>query len=215
MHRSFLTGSIGVFVFSLTSAMGQVSPQLITTPNQYEFASGAYYASRGATNATIKVHFIPGNPCVCGQVNFETQNVTAIAPQDYSAASGTLAFSGVIYLTFNVPIPAGIADQQTKSIHLVLTTNSGDAQAVISGGTAELYINMPPPPPLLITQQTNNVLNISWVDDGSGLVLERSDSLTSANWTVVGAWPTSVNGRLMVQDTPSGGMAMYRLRRYQ
>lgn len=213
MSRKFLPGLVLGILLGALATDAQVAPKLITGPNQFEFVSSAYFASRGATNATITVRFTPGDPSWTGSVNYSTTNGTAITNQDYAPVRGTLYFSGVSYLSFKVPV-AVTAPGSQKTIGLVLTPSPGDANAAILRGSALLYINVSSPPNLDISAGPNATVSISWVDDGTGPVLEKSTSF-GTNWTAVGPWPTVVNGRMTLSEPASAAMVLYRLRRPQ
>jgi len=219
MNTLFLNHSRPVsLLLALTcySAFAQVSPKLITGPDQFTFASGGFYCSRGATNALVTVNFIPGDPCWCGQVNYATQDGTAVAGQDYTPVTGTLTFNGTSRQSFAVPIRNNSTSSEQKTITLVLSTNANDSRVILTPrALAVLYINYPPPPALQISPGPNQTMNLSWVDDGTSLVLEKRDTLTSTNWTTVSAWPSSSNGKLTAVDTCAGATALYRLRRPQ
>jgi hypothetical protein len=199
-------------LFGLTS-LGQVAPKLITGPDQFEFISGSYFASQGGTNAVITVRFTPGNPSWSGSVSYSTTSGTAITNQDYQPVSGTLYFSGVSYLAFNVPISPKSAGGE-KTLGLVLSPSPADAGAQILRTNAMLYLNVLPPPNLEISAGPAGTILISWLDDGTGPVLEKSTEL-DGNWAAVGVWPSVVNGRMTVTDAASAAMAFYRLHRSQ
>jgi hypothetical protein len=203
---------LGVLFF-VRAANGQVTPKLISGPDQFEFTSGAYFVSQGTTNALIMVRFTPGNPSWSGAVNYSTTNGTAIPNQDYSPVSGTLYFSGVTYLSFSVPLVPHPGDEK-KNLGLVLSPSPVDASAHVLGGSAVLYLAVPPPPKLDISAGPSGTVSVSWLDDGTGPVLEKRTSV-GTNWTVVGVWPTLANGRMTVSDSASTSMAFYRLHRSQ
>jgi Calx-beta domain-containing protein len=207
--RTYLT-----LVLFAMGARSQVAPKLITGPDQFEFISAAYFASQGVSNAIITVRFTPGDPSWNGSVNYSTTNGTAIPNKDYAPVSGTLYFSGVSYRSFSVPIASRSAGQPEKNLGLLLTPSPGDTGAVILRGSALLYINLPVPPKLDISAGPNGTVSISWLDDGTGPVLEKSTE-PGTGWTVVSAWPTSVNGRMTVTEPAAVAMSLYRLRRSQ
>jgi hypothetical protein len=204
-----------VLALTCFSVSAQVSPKLITGPDQYTFSSAGYFCSSSATQVVVTVEFSPGDPCFCGQVNYATRDGTAVAGQDYTPVSGKLVFSGNSRQTFTVPIQINPSTGQ-KTVTLMLSTNSGDSRAILTPHPlAVLYLNHPPPPPLEISSGPNQTVNLSWADDGTSPVLEKLDNLTSTNWTTVSAWPSSSNGKLTAVDTASGGLCLYRLRRAQ
>ena len=212
MRKYPLPGILSVLLFA-PAANSQVTPKLITGPDQFEFISGAFFVSQGATNAMVTVRFTPGNPSWSGSVNYSTISGTAITNQDYKPVTGTLYFSGVSYLSFNVPISLKAAGGG-KSVGLVLSPSTEDASARILRGSALLYIAVPPPPNLDISVGSAGTVSLSWLDDGTAPVLEKSTAL-EPNWTTVGALPTLVNGRMTIVDSASAGMAFYRLHRSQ
>ncbi|HTL55550.1 MAG TPA: Calx-beta domain-containing protein [Candidatus Limnocylindrales bacterium] len=204
-----------LLLFVLRSpALSQVKPNLIVGPNQYEFVSGGYFVSQGVTNAVITVHFIPGDPSFSGSVNYATTGGTAVMNQDYKPVSGTLWFSGASYRSFNVPITVTNLTQQKKSVGLVLTPSPNDSNALILRNVSELVMNVAPPPALSIAAGPNGTVTISWQDDGTGPLLEKSIALGS-NWSVVGVWPSLINGRMTVTDVASSPASYYRLHRPQ
>ena len=197
-------------------AFGQANPKLITGPGQFTFATGGFYCSRGATNALVTVDFTPGDPSWYGRVDYATQEGTAIAGQDYTPVSGTLIFNGTSRQSFAVPIQMNSTSVEQKTITLVLSTNANDSRVILTPyPLAVLHINFPPPPALQIAPGPNQMVAISWLDDGTSPVLEKLDRITGTNWTAVTSWPTSSNGKLTALDTQSGSMALYRLRRPQ
>ena len=200
----------------VVSANGQVSPQIIVDPDQFTFTSASYFSTSGATNALVTVQFFPGTPCWCGQINYTSQDGTAVAGKDYTQVSGTLAFDGNSTRSISIPIKPNTTDQQEKTITLVLNVSPGDANAIITPRhQAILYLNVPPPPSLQITRTPNKTLAISWADDGTGPYLERLQDVSVGKWTAVGTWRTSSNGWMTVVDTSSMGSAFYRLKRAQ
>jgi hypothetical protein len=194
-------------------AQAEVVPKLIVGPDQFEFVSGAYYISQGGTNAVITVRFTPGNPSWSGAVDYSTTLGTAITNQDYKPVKGTLYFSGA-YASFSVPIAGNSQDPPNKTIGLILAPNPGDAGAVILRRSATLYIYVPPPPNLDISAGPNGTVSISWMDDGTGPLLEKSNG-PGSTWTLVTAWPAAVSGRMTVTEPASASMTLYRLHRPQ
>jgi hypothetical protein len=68
------------------------------------------------------------------------------------------------------------------------------------------------PLPLSIQTATNSSsLQLSWPVSGDRLLLEFSDSLSSANWQAVTNMPVVLNGQNFVQITRGAGSQFYRL----
>lgn len=205
-----------LFLLFVTSVTSQITPQDTTVPNEFRFSSAEYFVSEDATNAVITVHFSPGHRGYYGWVNYTLQDGTATANQDYMPVSGSLAFSGVPSQSFTVPIIMDSLDEERETIRLVLSPSPLDANAVITRSNATLnIINVRPIPTLRIAGGANGTLTISWLDDGTNPVLEKSVASPAANWSVVTTAQTTVNGRCSVTETPSSGMALYRLRKPQ
>jgi len=202
-----------LFFLFATSATSQVTPQDTSVPNAFRFSSAEYYVPEDATNAVITVEFSPGHRGYYGWVNYTVQDGTATANQDYTLVSGSLSFSGVPSSSFTVPIKMDSLDEELETIRLILSPSPFDANAIITQGSATLNIvNVRPVPTLEIVAGTNGTLTISWNDDGTNPILEKSAASPAAKWSVVTAARTLANGCCSVTEVPSGAMAFYRLR---
>jgi hypothetical protein len=217
MKKHIFSGGLQ-FCLSLTllvaSAQGQIAPRDTVIPNQFEFTSARYFVSNGATNAVITVRFFPGGRDWSGSVNYATRDGTAIANRDYTPVNSTLSFSGVAYRSFTVPL-TGAPQEQPKTILVVLTPSSFDANAILTRSNAALNINLPSPPNVAISPGTNGTVIVSWPDDGTEPLLEKLQTSTGTNWDSIASVPADGNGRCEYTDVPSIGMALYRLRRPQ
>lgn len=200
------------FLFA-PSAPSQITPQDTTVPNEFQFSTAEYFVSEDATNAVITVQFSPGHRGYYGWVNYTVLDGTATANQDYTPVSGSLSFSGIPSRSFTVPIKMDSLAEEQETIRLVLSPSPFDANVVITRSNATLnIINVRPVPTLEIFAGTNGTLTISWHDDGTNPILEKSTASPAAKWGIVTAARTTANGCCSVTEVPSGAMAIYRLR---
>ena len=96
---------VGALVaFAAQWSPGDVTQQDTTMPNRFEFTQAEYVVDENATNAVITVRFYPGNRAVAGSVAYTTEDVTAIAGEDYVGVSGNLWFSGWEPRCLTVPV---------------------------------------------------------------------------------------------------------------
>ena len=214
--RQLCFGRLGFFLVLLlvvNSAPSQITPMDTTAPNQFEFTSVRYFASKGTTNAAVTVHFAPGNRSWSGSVNYLARDGTAISNQDYTPVSGLLSFSGTSYRSFTVPLIPGSSNQQ-KTIFLFLTPGPSDPNATITRSNAVLNINLPPPPNVEITAGQNGSVVVWWSDDDTDAFLEKLTP-PGTNWSALSAGFADGHGLRYCTDVPCDGMALYRLRRLQ
>ena len=102
-------------------------------------------AAEGGT-ATFTVTLTPtGGPVT---VQFATANGTAVAPGDYTAASGTLTFAaGETTKTVTVPVAADCAAEPSEAFTLVLS-NPGGGAAISDGSATATVTDVDCPPPV-------------------------------------------------------------------
>lgn len=207
-------GLAGCIVLAATQmpARAQSVPKDTDIPNEFFFVSAQYCATQGATNAVITVGFRPGNRGWSGSVNYATRDGTAMSNQDYTPVNGTLNFSGVSYLTFDVSVSPG--QSLPKTVMLDLSPSPNDPAAMITRSNAVLSVHFPPPPDLKIASGPNDTVSVSWPDDGTDLVLEKRVT-PDTSWNYVSPPSKDGNGICSVIDVRSGDAAWYRLRRAQ
>ncbi len=105
-----------------------------------QFSAATYSVAEDAGNAVITVTR-SGGTAGEARINFATSNGTAVASQDYTAASGTLIFAeGVTTQTFNVPITDDGLAGPDKTINLTLSAPGGSG-SLGTPATAVLTIN--------------------------------------------------------------------------
>lgn len=182
-------------------------------PNSYQFTSPRYFASAGSTNVTAFVSF---SACMgrSGYVNYQTVDGTAVAYRDYTPKNGTLFFPS--WYSPALPVEIQIKPQQSgampKTVRLILTTNQYDQSAAGIPTEALLMINLPPPPNLAISGATNGTVTISWLADGTDILLEKAATPSATNWTAIASSAGSEGLRVVIDET-SGSAGFYRLRR--
>jgi hypothetical protein len=185
-------------------------------PNSYAFSSAQYFASGSTTNVTVAITFSCGCPGLSGHVDFTTADGSALAYQDYMPTNGSLTFANCYSPA--VPVQIQIKPQRigtpTKTIRLLLIKSASDPGANLSTA-ALLTINLPPAPNLTIQRETGDSVTISWLADGTDVLLEKSISPVSTNWTSIDLFPWFDGGTRYVTDTTSNTCAFYRLRRPQ
>src|SRR3954453_14068715 len=170
VHMSSKRFYLGIaFLVCATLTLGaSVSPKSTSGPYQYGFASDAFYAEGGATNATITVGWRPANSSYCcGSVNFATADGTAVAGSDYAQASGVLNFSDPAARTFDVPLHPSTSTVD-RTVRLLLSNS--DASCVIS--PSEVMLTLLAPRPKLAVVRANNALRLSWPASASNYVVE-------------------------------------------
>jgi hypothetical protein len=185
-------------------------------PDTYMFTTSGYFASQGATNASILVTFIAGQRYEDkGWIDYSTSGGSAIPGVDYEPVSGTLWFNyGPVGATFSVPLKLNPTNHEVRTIGLELSAGSNSRATIDSRGSALLYINFPSPPQLQIVAAPGNNVSISWVDDGTGPDLERRLSITSTNWVTLRTWQF-INGHGVFVEPATNRTALYRLHRAQ
>jgi hypothetical protein len=86
------------------SSLGDVTQQDTVVDNRFEFTQAEYVVAEDATNAVIPVRFHPGHRGISGSVPYVTEDITAIAGEDYISVSNILSFSGWTPRFITVPI---------------------------------------------------------------------------------------------------------------
>ncbi|MGB2608339.1 MAG: Calx-beta domain-containing protein, partial [Isosphaeraceae bacterium] len=131
---------------TLTGDTSEFSNALSALPISMQFLTAAVSVDVSAGSALIDVHR-SGNPKAIVSVNYATSNGTAVAGQDYTAASGTLTFQpGEFDKTFSItllPNPSQAATSVT--VNLALNQPTGGS-TLGSPSTAVLTINNNMPP---------------------------------------------------------------------
>jgi Calx-beta domain-containing protein len=104
------------------------------------FSAKAYSVDESAGVATITVNRKSGTASRV-MIDFTTQNGTAVAGTDYTAASGTLIFgSNELSKTFTVPIQDDSTPETNKTVLLLLSNPRGGATLPAGGAKATLTI---------------------------------------------------------------------------
>jgi hypothetical protein len=128
------TVAAGKFITAVATNAGGSSSELsqcrqvVNEPaGTLQFNSAAYSVAESGGNLTVTVTRTGGaNGYV--QVNFSTVNATAIAGQDYEAASGTLYFGpGETSLTFDVPVNEDTLDEANETFLVKLINPTSGA----------------------------------------------------------------------------------------
>jgi hypothetical protein len=110
-----------------------------------QFNSAAYNVNEGAGTATITATLNTSSP-LTATVNFATSDGTAIAPGDYTSASGTLTFTpGITTAAFTVPIVDDSLDENNETINLALSSPNGAALGAPNTAVLTIADNDPPP----------------------------------------------------------------------
>jgi autotransporter-associated beta strand protein len=125
---------------SYTLTVSETAPPAETTTPSLSIADVAVSQPvSGSTEAVLTVT-LSVSPSSTVTVNYATENGTALAGADYTATSGTLAFtSGQTSKTITVPVAAGSLPQgSSKNFGVKLTE---PVNATVSRGTATVTIN--------------------------------------------------------------------------
>ncbi|MFN7962914.1 MAG: Calx-beta domain-containing protein [Thermoanaerobaculia bacterium] len=141
-------------------------------PGQLRFSNNSYNVNEGGGNATITVQRVGGDDGAVA-VNFATQNASATAGLDYTAASGTLNWGDQdsSAKTFNVAILEDSLVEGSEGLNLRLSNPTGGA-TLATPNVASLVIadndQAPPPGPCvddantLCLEQNRFKLQIAW-----------------------------------------------------
>jgi hypothetical protein len=119
------------------------------SPGILQFNSATYSANEGAGIASITVTRTGGNSGSVS-VNYVTQNGTALAASDYTAANGTLAWANgdAAAKSFSVPIINDTDVESNETVNLFLSNPSGAMLGSLSTATLTLVDNDSAPPPV-------------------------------------------------------------------
>jgi hypothetical protein len=138
---------------------------------EIRFESGSYRAGEIETSATITVS-LSGTSEVTATVDYATADGTAVAPDDYAAASGTLTFTpGVTVQSFPVYMQD---DELFEGDETVALSLSNPVSATVGTGAAELTIVDDE------TMPTLSVADAEGTEDGGPLTFAVSLSGPSA-----------------------------------
>ena len=131
---------------TLTGDTSEFSNALSALPISMQFLTAAVSVDVSAGSALIDVHR-SGNPNAIVSVNYATSNGTAVAGQDYTAASGTLTFQpGEFDKTFSITVLPNPSQAATSvTVNLALSQPTGGS-TLGSPSTAVLTINNNMPP---------------------------------------------------------------------
>lgn len=112
---------------------GQNRAKIIISENdaaqfgQLAFSSDTYSVGEGGGSVTVNIDRTGGSDGTV-TVNYATSNGSATAGNDYTAASGTLAFgNGETTKSFTVPILEDSVDENNETVNLTLSSPGGGA----------------------------------------------------------------------------------------
>jgi len=131
-RSSALRRGLGLLVAALViPACGKSHGGVLIPPNPgtLEFIAAVFSATENGGSATITVRRSGGSLGAVG-VSFGTADGSAVAPGDYTATSGTLAWADgdSADKTFNVPVINDVLVEGDETIALTLSLPSGGAQ---------------------------------------------------------------------------------------
>jgi parallel beta-helix repeat protein len=168
-------------------------------PGEFQFDAATYAVAENGTNLTITVLRIGGSN-VAVTVNYATSNGTAMAGQDYTTATGTLAFGvGITSRTFSVTILDDAALESDETVHLTLSNPTGGA-TLGEDSAAVLTI---------LDNDTDRQLAITYPNGGEvvdiAAVLTVTWNATGADWTPGDHVKLEWSGNAGVSWTPISG----------
>ena len=112
--------------FDVTFPVVQSYLHPFTEPPTVDFSSATFSVSEGQPQAEITVVLSHGPGPGTATVHYATADDTAHAPEDYTATTGTLAFTDAVYeKSFQVPITQNTTHEWTKALLLTLSDPQG------------------------------------------------------------------------------------------
>ncbi|HET7288624.1 MAG TPA: CHRD domain-containing protein, partial [Pyrinomonadaceae bacterium] len=148
-------GLLYVNVHSSNFPTGEIRGQfgLSSSLSSVQFNATSYVVSEGGGGVTVAVTRI-GNTSNAVTINYATNNGTAVAPTDFTNASGSLQFAaGETVKQFVVPIVDDAVVERTETINLVL---SGPGTGALEGSPFTSTISiLDNDKPLILTEETS------------------------------------------------------------
>ncbi len=170
-HHCEVHGSPGAGMFGTVVVASNTPPPQAGTLG---FDHSAYSVAMSAGAATITVDR-SGGDAGSVSVHYATSNGTAVAGQDYTAASGTLSWADGdgTAKSFQVPITNDPQSDPNETVHLTLSSPTGGASLGTSsatltilgsggGGTAPAA-----PSGLTATAQSTSEIQLHWTDNST------------------------------------------------
>ena len=148
-------------------------------------------------------------------VDFEVNDGTATAGEDYRPVGGQLIFAPFENRkTFSIPIIPNPSAEPNRTVHLTLLNAAYHATIVQPGAT--LFITkaapaLPLPPLISISKESGGIVAISWPGDRLDCSVERTDD-PSKPWSTISASPYQMEGRLVIEEPATNILYWYRLR---
>lgn len=164
---------------------------------------------------TVSINFIrTGDFRQTTTIDYQTEDGTATAGQDFKATGGTLTFKpGEGYKTLTVEILSDDQAESTESFRFTITGSSPNTMVMRT--SAEIVIVDAPvpisPPVLQIAAATTGNIRLSW-EGSDRCALERTTNPASGNWEPVTCSPTVNEDRCEVLQPVGGKFFFYRLR---
>jgi hypothetical protein len=206
--RFFLLGCI-LLVCSCGSSAAEYGPVCYIQFQQQNFS-----VCQNETNAVITVTR-SGDFRNRAVVDFEVNDGTATAGEDYRPVGGQLIFAPFENRkTFSVPIIPNQSAETNRTVQLTLLNAA--YHATIVQPEATLFITratpaVPLPPPISIASESAGIVAISWPGDRLDCSVERTDD-PSKPWSTISASPYQMEGRLVIEEPATNILYLYRLR---
>jgi hypothetical protein len=204
MRNALLLITVAGLGATCFNTSAQIKAQGYDTPSYIQFSLPRYEVSQTETNAVVTI-VRTGDSRKTTSVDYATREGTASEGVDYQACGGTIVFAaGQSFRTITIPVTPS-SDPVAKTFQVELTEPGFDT--IITTPTADVQIQ--PLPPALNIAAKKGALVISWPDSESAFVLEAQ---IDGQWTDIGIAPTLGEGTWSVTFTPTGPVALFRLR---
>jgi hypothetical protein len=148
-------------------------------------------------------------------VDYQANDGTATAGEDYKAVGGQLIFAPFEnQKTFSIPIISNHSATTNRTVQLTLRNAAYHAMIVQPEATLYITSDVPalaPPPPISIANESNGMIAVSWPGERIDCSVERTDD-PSRPWTTISTPPFQVEGTLVIEEPATNNLYFYRLR---